>query len=204
MEDSMAGQQQPPQPPTVPETVYVSFSADINAHTTESLIQVLANCINQRVRHVYILLSTPGGSVMHGMNVYNFLRAVPYKVTTHNVGNVDSIGNAIYLAADERFASEHSTFMFHGVGFDIQGAQRLEEKNVRECLDGILSNQKRIGSIIQQRTRISEQQTEAMFREAQTIDAVAAKDVGIVSEIKDARIPEGSTVLSFVFERKTS
>lgn len=187
-----------------PQTVYISFSADINAHTTESLIQVLGNCINQKVKHVHILLSTPGGSVMHGMNVYNFLRAVPFKVTMHNVGNVDSIGNAIFLGADERYAAEHSTFMFHGVGLDVTTGLRLEEKNIRECLTGILSDQKRIGSIIQQRTRIGEQQVEAMFREAKTIDAPAAKDIGIVQEIRDARIPDGSTVVSFVFERKTS
>ncbi len=40
---------------------------------------------------------------------------VPYKLITHNVGNVDSIGNVIFLAAEERYACSTSTFMFHGV-----------------------------------------------------------------------------------------
>lgn len=33
------------------------------------------------------------------------------------------------------------TFMFHGVGFDLNQAVRLEEKNLRETLDSLLSDQ---------------------------------------------------------------
>lgn len=109
--------------------VYVSFSAEINASTTESLIAAMTNLANQGVPKVTLLLSTPGGAVMNGMNVYNVLRAMPFELTTHNVGNVDSIGNAIFLAGERRYAAPHSTFMFHGVGFQSQPGHVLEEKN---------------------------------------------------------------------------
>jgi ATP-dependent protease ClpP protease subunit len=58
----------------------------------------------------------------------------------HNIGNVDSIGNAIFLAADanDRFVCPHSTFMFHGVGADFAGGMRFEEKNGREILESLL------------------------------------------------------------------
>src|ERR1700691_2422270 len=110
-----------PTPPAPPNRVYISFSAEINANTTESLIATVANVVNQGRAEVYLMISTPGGSVMHGLNLYNVLRAFPIKLVTHNVGNVDSIGNAIFLAGEERFACPHSPFMFHGVGFDVAG-----------------------------------------------------------------------------------
>jgi ATP-dependent protease ClpP protease subunit len=118
-----------------PSVVYVSFSAEIIPHTTASLIAVMANCANQGVKEVYLLLSTPGGNVMHGMNLYNILRAMPFKLITHNLGNVDSIGNAAFLAGVERYACPHSTFMFHGVGLNAAGvkAGREEcERNVKQ------------------------------------------------------------------------
>jgi ATP-dependent protease ClpP protease subunit len=59
----------------VPDTYYVSFSAEINPNTTESLISVMANLVNQRVKTIHLLISTPGGSVMNGMNVTRFLEA---------------------------------------------------------------------------------------------------------------------------------
>ncbi len=119
-------------PHGVPETVYISFSAEINPHTTESLIAAIANVVNQGVKKVYLLMSTPGGAVMNGMNLYNVLRGLPVELTTHNVGNVDSIGTALFLAGAKRYACPHSTFMFHGVGFNVPQGARLEEKFLRE------------------------------------------------------------------------
>ena len=86
---------------TTSDTYYVSFSAEINPHTTESLLSVMANLVNQRVKAVHLLLSTPGGRVMNGLNIYNVLIGLPIELVTHNVGNVDSIGNAIFLAGHE-------------------------------------------------------------------------------------------------------
>lgn len=177
------------------QTVYVSFSAEINANTTESLIATMAN-----LAEVCLLLSTPGGMVMNGMNLYNVLRAMPFRLATHNVGNVDSIGNAIFLAGEHRCACPHSTFMFHGVGFDGAG-MRLEEKLLRERLEGILADQKRIATIIEERTNLEAEQIEPLFREASVRDATYAVSVGIVHEVKDVEIPEGSPVISLVFQR---
>jgi ATP-dependent protease ClpP protease subunit len=188
-----------PQPP--PQIVYVSFSAEISPHTTESLLAVMSNCANQGVKAVYLLLSSPGGSVMNGLNLYNVLRGMPFELITHNVGNVDSIANAIFLAGSKRYACPHSTFMFHGVGFDVKGQFRLEEKLLRERLDNILTDHKRIGSIISERTKLDQKVVETLFTEAQTKDATFAASTGIVHEVKDVQIPPGSNVISLVFQR---
>jgi ATP-dependent Clp protease protease subunit len=188
--------------PQPPQTVYISFSAEIIPHTTESLIATVANFVNQGVKQIYLLLSTPGGSVMHGMNLYNVLKAMPVELITHNVGNVDSIGNAVFLAGSKRYACPNSTFMFHGVGFDVRQQIRMEEKFLRERLDSIGADQKRIGDIISQRTRISKEDVEKLFLEAQTKDATFAASCGIIEEIRDVQIPTGSTVVALVFQRQ--
>lgn len=194
-------QNNPPAPPPI-ETVYISFSGEISAHTTESLLAVMANCVNQKVKTVYLMISTPGGNVMNGMNIYNVLRGMPFELITHNVGNVDSIGNAIFLAGKKRYACPHSTFMFHGVGFDLKNhTGRLEEKTLKELLTGILRDHKRIGNIISERTKLGEEVVASLFSEAQTKDATFAIGAGIVDEIKDVQIPPGSNVISLVFQR---
>jgi ATP-dependent Clp protease protease subunit len=190
-----------PQPPARPTMVYVSFSAEIIPNTTESLIALLTNLVNQGVREIYLMMSTPGGSVMNGMNIYNVLRGLPIVLTTHNVGNVDSIGNAIFLAGERRYACPQSTFMFHGVGFDVPAGGRLEEKFLRERLRSLLSDHKRIGVIIEERTRLNKRQVSGLFREAQTKDSAFAVGCGIVHEVKDVQIPAGVPVYSLVFKR---
>ncbi len=182
-------------------TTYISFSAEIIPQTTESLIAVLAEQANRQVEEVYLMLSTPGGSVMHGMTLYNTMRAFPFRLITHNVGNVDSIGNAIFLAGAQRYACPHSTFMFHGVGFDITNPERQEEKTLRERMNAILQDQRRIGSIIEQRTNLNNAKVRNLFREARTKDADYALSVGIIHEIRDVEIPTGSPIISLVFQR---
>ena len=162
----------------------------------------MANLVNQKVKTVHLLISTPGGAVMNGMNLYNVLLGLPIELITHYVGNVDSIGNAIFLAGVKRYACPHSTFMFHGVGFDIVNqAVRLDEKNLREHLGAVLSDQKRIGAIITERTNIGEEAVSDLFREAQTKDAAYAVGAGIIHEVKNVQIPAGSPVISLVFKR---
>lgn len=196
-----ASQTPTPQAPT-PKTVYVVFTADISQKTTESLLAVLANCASQNVETVYLALSTPGGDVNHGITLFNVMRGLPFELITHNVGNVDSIGNVIFLAGSKRYATSNSTFMFHGVGFNMANQTiRLELKNVQEMIDNIHSNHGRIGNVLEERTKLSKATVKKLFREAQTKDAAFAVEGGIVHEIRDLEIPPGSAVVSLVFER---
>lgn len=93
--------------------------------------------------------------------------------------------------------------MFHGVAFNVANQNiRLEEKNTREMLENILSNHIRIGSIIEERTKLDKSIIPELFREAQTKDATFAKGCGIVHDIRDLQIPAGGPVISLVFQRQ--
>jgi ATP-dependent Clp protease protease subunit len=181
--------------------VYISFSAEINQNTTEGLISVMGNCANAQVKEVCLLLNTAGGSVMNGINLYNVLRGMPFELITHNVGSVNSIGNTIFLAGKKRYAVPNATFMFHGVGFNFSQGQRLEEKDLREKLEGILRQQKQIGEIISQHTKLTDKEIEDLFREAQTKDVHFAVDKGIIEDIRDVQIPKGTPIITLAFKR---
>ena len=182
-------------------TTYVSFSAEINAQTTEALLGVCADLANKKTDVVYLMLSTPGGNVMSGLTIHNFLRSMPFKLITHNIGNVDSIGNVIFLAGEERYSCPNATFMFHGVGFDIMQPTRFEEKLLRERLTSLQADQKRIADVITQRTKITPDEAEKMFLEAVTRDPHYAKANGIVHDIREVKVPVGTPVLQLVFKR---
>jgi hypothetical protein len=91
--------------------------------------------------------------------------------------------------------------MFHGVGLDVNQPVRLEEKSLREHMGTVLSSQKRIGAVIEERTNLQPEAIAALFLEAQRKDAAYAVGCGIVHEIKDVEMPPGSPVYSLVFKR---
>lgn len=136
-----------------------------------------------------------------GCNIYNVLRGMPFEIVIHNTGTVSSVGNAIFLAGSKRYASKHSTFMFHGVAHTAQQQQRFEQKDFEERLSALISEQNVIGSIISENTKISESEIAELFRQGQTKDAEFALEKGIIDEIRDVQILAGCPVISLVFKR---
>jgi ATP-dependent protease ClpP protease subunit len=147
---------------------YISFSAEIMPTPAEQLIAAVTNLVNQGAQEIHLMVSTPGGSVPYGITVYNTLRALPARIVTYNVGNVDSIGTVIFMAGEERYACANATFMFHGVAKEARQVTRLEEKMLRESLDSIHADNQRIGSIIGSHTNLSDDEVTDLFTEART------------------------------------
>jgi len=155
------------------------------------------------IPEVYLLLSTGGGQVREGIALYNTLKAMPFKLITHNVSSVDSIGNAVFLAGQPRYAVPHSTFMFHGVGSTARADTRLEEKLLRERLDAIVADQLRIGAVIADRTNLKAKDVEGLFREAQTKDTAYAISHGIIDEVREVNLPDGVPLITLTFQRQS-
>ena len=81
--------------------------------------------------------------------------ALQTNLIAHNVGNVDSVANVLFLAANTRVASPSSTFMFHGVAFDVNGPLRLDERYLREHLDSVAADHNRLGNIISLHSKLT-------------------------------------------------
>lgn len=176
--------------------IYVKFSSPINPLTAQNLMNFLSNQINAGQKEFYFLISSPGGSVNDGIVLYNFIRALPAKIIMHNIGVIDSIATVVFLSADERYCNKNSSFLFHGVGIDIAQPQRFEEKNLKEQLIMIERDQKNIANIISERSQLKEEEIREMFFRAKTKNPQEAKGTGIITEIKEATIPEGSQIIS--------
>jgi len=189
------GQQRPP------EVFYLCFTTDINPQATEAVIAAMSNIVEQGAKKIVILLSSPGGSVMSGLTLYDFIRSLPIPVETHNMANVDSIANMVFQAGSRRTCSKHSTFMFHGVGLASNGVHRWELKALKESMQSIERDQDRIGAILLDRTKLSKDRVSQLFLEASTEDANFAIEHGIIDEIIDIKIPDGAPIISMVFNR---
>ena len=163
----------------------------------------MSRAAQQRVRRVHLALSTPGGQTREGIALYNLLVGMPFHLTTHNLSSVDSVGNVVFLAGEERFAVESATFMFHGVGFDVPQGTRLEERDARNKLDSIQADQSRMGQIITKRTAIEDNEVTKLFLTQQTANIDWAMQRRVIHDVRPFEIPNGSPVVSLVFNRKT-
>ena len=168
---------------------YVLFSRVIAPKSVVELVSKL-NDIAGRGQDVYLLLNSHGGNVAAGIHCYNMLRALPTRLVTHNVGNVDSIANAIFLAGEERYSTSSAVFMFHSVGFDFSEKTRLDCRQLRERLDSAVADHNRIGAIISDRSKLALPAAIELFDVQLVRTAEWALETGIIHEVTDLRLPK--------------
>jgi ATP-dependent protease ClpP protease subunit len=175
---------------------YLNFSSDVQPIVYQPFINLINQLVQQGHDEVNILMATNGGAVATGVSLYNMLRALPIRVVTHNVGNVESIGNIIFLAGEERFAAPNATFMFHGVSWGTAGAFQLNVPMLKQVLTSLEADEARIASIVADRSSLTEETVKGFFRQGETKDAQYALATGIITDIKHPTIPPGCPVHS--------
>lgn len=72
----------------------IKFYTPVNEASIGTLMKTVDQRLAAGAKEFTVLISTSGGSVLHGLTACNDLEGIPATVTTHNVGSVDSIGVA--------------------------------------------------------------------------------------------------------------
>jgi ATP-dependent Clp protease, protease subunit len=165
------------------------FSAPVSPQSTSQLLAHLVDLQVSGATSLTIAISSPGGAIVNGIAAYNAVSAANFQVSTHNIGNLDSVAIVLFLAGAKRLTNSTSTFMFHGVGFDGSANERLEERNLLEKLDVIRSDHKRISSIIAQKTSLSIHEAETLFKQQSTRDATWSVKNRFADKIDEFKMP---------------
>ncbi len=171
--------------------LYLTLDGPITDQNVAQLIQQLDPAIGTgKVEHLYIMMSTPGGSINAGITLYNYLNGLPVKITTHNIGQVDSIGNVIFQTGDERIASHATSFLFHGVTFSAQGNIAMNRVQLEELLSQLKQDEKRIGVIIKDRTQLDGRKLNGFFKSGRSLSPTEALSYGIIDQVASVSIPD--------------
>jgi ATP-dependent Clp protease protease subunit len=188
-----------PQLPTV-----IKFFAPIIDVTINALMDAVDQKMREGKREFILLISSPGGSVLHGLSAYNYLKGLPAKVTTHNFGSVDSIGVILFCGGSTRLSVPQARFVLHGVSSNFQANMSLEEKQLEERLKGLRIDTENIAKVISATTGKSiEDVTQAML-DRTTLNPEEAKAWGLVHEIQVGLFPSGAEVIPIHFQGSLS
>ena len=177
------------------------------APVSDATINALMNAIDQKMKlganHFIILISSPGGSVFHGLSAYNYLKGLPVTITTHNFGSVDSIGVVLFCGGSKRLSVPQARFLLHGVAAGFQN-ERLEEKQLEERLKGLRIDMENIAKVVAANTGKSVPDVVKAMLERTTLNPDEAKAWGLVHEIKSELFETGSEVISIQYQEKQS
>ena len=168
---------------------YIRFMAPVNPQTTNILFQIIDTKLKQKVDRLHLMISSPGGSVFHGLSIYNFLKGAPIEIYTYNFASVDSIGVVMFCSGDRRFSVPHARFLIHGVQINFQGNLFLDEKGLEEKLKGLQIDYQNIARVISDTTQKPTDKVQEDMNNRTTLTPQQAKDYGLVHEIKSDLFP---------------
>lgn len=180
------------------KTVYLNLYDDITPPKVKTVMAVCVEVITkERPDCLYICFSSPGGDVNAGITLYSFLRGLPVEVIMHNMGAVDSVATAIFMAGDERYASPHSTFLFHGVAMSVGGNSAFHLAQMKELISRLEQDENKIVKVLTDRSQLTEIEVRQLFAVGESKSPAFAQERGIVHGIRNLVIPNNAKVISF-------
>ncbi len=134
-------------------------------------------------KDINIQLTSPGGSVMDGLALYDFLRSLSargHKIIVTCFGECASMGSILLQAGDERKMGENSYIMLHEVSYINWGKTSEHEEEL--AFVNILQN--RLMSILCARSKLTPKILKEMWRKKDIwIDSKKSLKLGLVDSI---------------------
>ena len=184
--------------PTQPTVI--KFFAPVVDVTINALMEAVDRKMKEGQSNFILLISSPGGSVFHGLSAYSYLKGLPAEITTHNFGSADSIGVVLFCGGSKRLSVPQARFLLHGVSANFPQGASLEEKQLEERLSGVRIDIENIAKVIAANTAKSTEEVSKALVDRTTLNPEQAKAWGLVHEIKTELFPAGSEVISIQYQ----
>lgn len=171
---------------------WFTLSGDVNSDMVRRMFDAVADMTEDRIATAHILIQSNGGYVSDGICLYNYLSKLPIKIVTYNAGAVASIAVILFLAGEERYASETSRFMVHKSHASAPHGARPDA--LRIIVEGLQADDARTEQILREHVQLSEEHWRTHAYSDLHLTASDARDVGMINDIKDFIPPRGQRV----------
>lgn len=160
---------------------------EISAEKAEKFLKMLSDKVSQDCKHIRLAIQSRGGSVPVALALANLLEGLSCKITTYNIGSVDSAAIILFASGEERVCSEHALFHLHGIGKELQGVQTKEM--LLQALQEIDEDTRRVTQYLEACSGIIAADTwREMMCSARTLSATDALELGLVNKIGEYRL----------------
>jgi ATP-dependent Clp endopeptidase proteolytic subunit ClpP len=175
---------------------WIRFMAEVNPMTASALMRAIDSRLASGTTHLHLLLSSPGGSVFHGLSIHNYLKGINAKVSTYNFGSADSIGVVIFCAGSDRYCVPNARFHIHGVKLNFKGPATFDEKGLEELLKLMRTDYTNVARVIAATTGKTEAKILNDMNNQTSLMPEEAKKYGLVNKkIQSHLVPAGAGMI---------
>ncbi len=171
---------------------WFTLSGDVNSDMVRRVFDAVADMTEDRITTAHILIQSNGGYVSDGICLYNYLSKLPIRICTYNAGAVASIAVILFLAGEERYASDTARFMVHKSHASAPHGARPDA--LRIIVEGLQADDARTEQILREHVQLSPEHWRIHEYSDLHLTASEGLKVGMIEEVKDFVPPRGQRV----------
>src|SRR5579863_8818192 len=178
-------------------SVAIRLHGSINNSTINSLMNTIDDKMKEGIMNFVLLISSHGGDTAAGLTGYNYLKGLPVRITTCNIGTVSSIAAVLYCTGNRRISVPHAKFLIHEPYWTFQQSS-LDEGEIDEILKRLTIYKQNIAKVIAINTGKTILEVLSIMRQRTTFTPDEAVTWGLVHEINSELFKEYSEVISII------
>lgn len=135
-------------------------------------------------KRIDMSINSPGGSCLEGFAIYDAVRAQEgCTITAEVIGECSSMASIILMAASVRRAHPNSRICIHKPRYAEFYTETMTEEEAKKIYNDLHDETERLKKIYLERTKMTEEQLEALMSEDRYITAEQALEYGVITEI---------------------
>lgn len=184
-------------------TAHIFFGKPINPETATALVQVSRALMGERLPvqpgqpptpflwdHLHYSISSGGGDLISAFAVFNELKGMPVKVTTHNAGAIDSAAIMPFMVGERRTASPASAFFFHQVRWTFSAHVNIPVYVINEATTWLGAYENMMADFVAAQSGQKKEAILDMMRAGTSVSSADAKSLGLIHDVCECSIPQ--------------
>ncbi|MBE5894216.1 MAG: ATP-dependent Clp protease proteolytic subunit [Lachnospiraceae bacterium] len=162
----------------------IFLTTGIDSSTSNELIKqlMILEKINPQ-EEITIYINSPGGEVVSGLAVYDYIELMKAPVRTVCIGTAASMGAILFLAGDKREMLPHTRLMIHDPAYSGGDMAGKKPHELQQYVDKLKQSQKIIAEIIAHKTGKTLEEVYEKTKEDSYFNAEEAMEYGLATGV---------------------
>lgn len=156
---------------------------EINSDTASKLIQKLMYLDQKDLEEITLYINSPGGEVMSGLAVYDYIKIMKSPVRTVTIGDAASMGAIIFLAGENREMLPHTRILIHDPSYGHLDVSGKKPHEIQRGVDSLNKIRETLAKIIADKTGKDLNEIYGITAEDNYFTAEEAIDFGLATGI---------------------
>ncbi len=156
---------------------------EITPKSANNLIQKLMYLDSKDLGEITIYINSPGGEVISGLAVYDYIKIMKSPVRTVTIGDAASMGAIIFLAGEKREMLPHTRILIHDPSYGHLDVSGKKPHEIQRGVDSLNKVRETLAEIISEKTNKSLDEIYKITAEDNYFTAEEAIEFGLATGI---------------------